>query len=136
MVILFCTVAYSCIRTGSSSLSSANEDTEQLLLVEENIDDADDVDYNDRSQGVYDNESSQTAYSYSFFHFTFSLASLYIMMMLTNWYSPAGSNFTKLTSNWSTVWVRIVSVWLCYALFVWTLIAPMLFPDREFFLDK
>lgn len=132
MILLFCTVAYSSVRTGSSSLAGATEDNEELLLNEHILSDAEDVDYHGDGQRVYDNEESEVAYSYTFFHFTFALASLYIMMMLTNWYSPDGADFTKLTSNWATVWVRIVSVWTCYALFVWTMVAPIVFPDREF----
>ena len=37
-------------------------------------------------QRVYDDEEFGVSYNYSFFHFTFLLASLYIMMVLTNWY--------------------------------------------------
>lgn len=39
-----------------------------------------------RIQRVYDDEATAVTYNYSFFHITFFLASLYIMMTLTNWY--------------------------------------------------
>lgn len=37
-------------------------------------------------QQVISDEDDGVAYNYSFFHFIYVLASLYIMMMLTNWY--------------------------------------------------
>ncbi|CAJ0938815.1 unnamed protein product, partial [Mesorhabditis belari] len=80
---------------------------------------------------VWDNEGDGVAYSYSFFHFMFGLASLYAMMTLTSWYSPS-SDLRQLNANMSSVWVKIVSSWMCVALYAWTLAAPSLFPDRDF----
>uniref|UniRef100_A0A672IT94 Si:ch73-267c23.10 n=1 Tax=Salarias fasciatus TaxID=181472 RepID=A0A672IT94_SALFA len=79
---------------------------------------------------VEDNERDMVQYSYSFFHFMLFLASLYIMMTLTNWYSP-DADYT-ITSKWPAVWVKISSSWLCLLLYVWTLIAPMLLTNRDF----
>uniref|UniRef100_A0A673MJE5 Serine incorporator 1 n=1 Tax=Sinocyclocheilus rhinocerous TaxID=307959 RepID=A0A673MJE5_9TELE len=78
----------------------------------------------DDSNRAVDNEKDGVTYSYSFFHFMLFLASLYIMMTLTNWYSP-DSNYETMTSKWPSVWVKITSTWICISLYVWTLVAPL-----------
>ena len=35
-----------------------------------------------------DNEAGAVSYSWSLFHLMFALATLYVMMTLTNWYAP------------------------------------------------
>ncbi|CAF0745212.1 unnamed protein product [Adineta steineri] len=82
-------------------------------------------------QQVYDDESRSVSYSYSLFHFMFVLATLYAMMTLTNWYQPA-KNFSTYNNNLASLWVKIVSSWICVVLYIWTCIAPALFPDRDF----
>ena len=72
------------------------------------------------------------AYSWSLFHVMFALATLYVMMTLTNWYSPGNDIRESISGNMSAVWVKIVSSWLCAGIYIWTLVAPVLLPDREF----
>lgn len=40
----------------------------------------------DGGKKVWDNEEESVAYSWSFFHVMFALATLNVMMTLTNWY--------------------------------------------------
>uniref|UniRef100_A0A8C5U5K3 Serine incorporator 2 n=1 Tax=Malurus cyaneus samueli TaxID=2593467 RepID=A0A8C5U5K3_9PASS len=80
---------------------------------------------------AYDNEQDGVAYSYSFFHLCLLLAALYIMMTLTNWYRPDES-LQVLRSPWTAVWVKISSSWAGLLLYLWTLVAPLVLPDRDF----
>lgn len=82
-------------------------------------------------QQVYDDEQTAVTYNYSLFHFMFVLATLYAMMTLTNWYQPA-KDFSTYNNNYASLWVKIVSSWMCIALYIWTCIAPALYPDRDF----
>ncbi|VEN57091.1 unnamed protein product, partial [Callosobruchus maculatus] len=82
---------------------------------------------------VWDNEDDAVAYSWSFFHVMFALATLYVMMTLTNWYKP-NSSLETFNYNAASMWVKEISSWMCVALYSWTLVAPLLLPDREFIL--
>ena len=70
----------------------------------------------------------------SMFHALFGLATLFIMMTLTNWYSPGKMTVSieTISANMSAVWVKIISAWLCFGIYMWTLVAPVMFPDRDF----
>ncbi|XP_033938119.1 serine incorporator 1 [Pseudochaenichthys georgianus] len=124
-------ILYSSIRSSSTSqvnkLTMASKDS--AILAEEGSS----SDLSEETPGprrVEDNERDLVQYSYSFFHFMLFLASLYIMMTLTNWYSP-DADYT-VTSSWPAVWVKITSSWVCLALYVWTLVAPMILTNRDF----
>ncbi|KAI5947205.1 Serine incorporator 2 [Manis javanica] len=79
---------------------------------------------------AFDNEQDGVTYSYSFFHFCLVLASLHIMMTLTNWYRPGETR--KMISTWTAVWVKICASWAGLLLYLWTLVAPLLLPSRDF----
>ncbi|XP_077151668.1 serine incorporator 2 isoform X2 [Ranitomeya variabilis] len=111
--------------------SSNNRQVNKLMQTEDNSGDGAVHTNEDRVYRAYDNEEDGVSYNYSFFHFCLLLASLYIMMTLTNWYLP-GSSDLSLTSPWSAVWVKISSSWVGLLLYFWTLMAPLIFPDREF----
>lgn len=72
-------------------------------------------------------ECEDIAYSYSFFHFVLFLASLHVMMVMTNWHSPDENlDFKKMIKNWAAVWVQMASSYICCLVYIWTLVAPLI----------
>ena len=80
---------------------------------------------------VADDERDGVGYSYSFFHVTFCLASLYVMMTLTNWYRPdEGEHLSvRLVCGWGAVWIKLSAAIFSVFIYIWTLVAPVLFPE-------
>lgn len=77
-------------------------------------------------------EARPVTYSYMFFHMIFALASMYSAMLLSGWTDNA-ENSDLIDVGWTSVWVRICTEWVTAGLYIWSLVAPLLFPDREFF---
>lgn len=129
LILWFVCVLYSSIRTASNSQVSKLTMSETILAKDKGEPGpAQDVE----SAKVWDNEEEEVVYSWSFFHFMFALASLYVMMTLTNWYKPNIDEPKALVSNEASMWVKIISSWLCIALYIWSLVAPVFLSDRDF----
>ncbi|KAK9504116.1 hypothetical protein O3M35_010524 [Rhynocoris fuscipes] len=143
LVIWMCCVLYSSLRTASKSSkitmsehvlvkdTGARSSTTNLVNNEENGGEPGENTALNKNEKVWDNEADGVAYSWSFFHVMFGFATLYVMMTLTNWYSP-NSSLSTINSNSASMWVKMVSSWTCLALYIWTLIAPIALPDRQF----
>ncbi|AWP19522.1 Serine incorporator 1 [Scophthalmus maximus] len=129
LILFLMCVLYSSIR------NSSNAQVNKLTLTSDEsalIEDGPQGDSFEEAGGLsraVDNEKDGVTYSYSFFHFMLFLASLYIMMTLTN---CPDSNYEAMTSKWPSVWVKISSSWICIALYVWTLMAPLVLVNRDF----
>jgi hypothetical protein len=80
------------------------------------------------------NEVPQTFSSSWKINMIMSLICCWYAMSLTSWGSVAGGGGTIANPSAGKVsmWMIISSQWLMNLLYLWTLIAPKLFPDREF----
>jgi hypothetical protein len=97
------------------------------------LDDSDDED-DDSPAHKNDDEKTRTQYNYALFHIIFMLATAWVATLLTQ---NIGSDkdidkgdFAPVGRTYWASWVKIVSAWVCYAIFGWTLGAPVVMPDR------
>lgn len=127
LVVFILCVLYSSVRTASNSQAAKLSGSDKILLKDNGETGGADAEANK----VWDNEEDEVAYSWSLFHVMFALATLYVMMCLTNWYKP-DSNLETMSANSAAVWVKMISSWLCAGLYIWTLIAPAILSDRDF----
>lgn len=94
-----------------------------------------DVSYFEDLDNLNDEEGEEkhyTKYNYVLFHIIFFLATQYIAALLTiNVASEAGEGgFVPVGRTYFNTWLKIVSSWVCYLLYSWTILAPVAFPDR------
>ncbi|BGP27850.1 membrane protein [Rhodotorula toruloides] len=106
------------------------------------FDDDDDGDDDSSAAGgmspLNDDERTGTRYNYSFFHLIFVLATMYTACLLTNWsvVSPITSTSSpdgqpmRIGRSHVAFWMRVISAWLCQAIYAWSLAAPLVLPDR------
>ncbi|RNA03555.1 Serine incorporator, partial [Brachionus plicatilis] len=128
LVLWLAVILYSTFSSASKGDKLMGSNRESTSLTEAEPEDDKDLD----RQKVWDDESDNVAYSYAGCHFIFLLASLYVMMTLTNWYKPSTSDLTSFKANEPSMWVKIVSSWMCILIYIWTCIAPLVLRDRVF----
>eukprot|EP00891_Asterochloris_glomerata_P004139 jgi/Astpho2/4139/Aster-01281 len=147
MVITIVSVVYSALRAGSNTqtfsrgVQGASEQPLVGVDEEEGLTsaglDGEPQDQRMSRQGTAErdekamDEFEEVTYNYSFFHFIFALASMYIAMLMTGW-GTAAEEKDLIDVGWTSVWVKVVAQWLTAGLYAWTLGAPVMFPDRDF----
>lgn len=87
-------------------------------------------DYGDGETGFND-ERSGTKYNYSLFHLIFFIATQWIAILLTIEVTQDDvGDFIPVGRTYFYSWVKIISAYLCYVLYGWTIVAPLLMPER------
>ncbi|PVU94444.1 hypothetical protein BB561_002541 [Smittium simulii] len=106
-----------------------------LADIERNSDTHDSDDDSSTLTGSQDDEKLGVQYNYSFFHFIFCIAAMYMAMLLTNWNSinANSGDFIVIGRSMTAVWAKIITSWLCIILYCWTLLAPVIMPERYYY---
>lgn len=95
-------------------------------------DDSDDeADSGSGGKGARDDERAATQYNYTLFHVIFLLATAWVATLLTmNFNEDSQDDFVAVGRTYWASWAKIVSAWACYGIYIWSLVAPAVLPDR------
>ncbi|ORY63109.1 serine incorporator/TMS membrane protein [Pseudomassariella vexata] len=95
---------------------------------------SDDDDEESNGKAPHDDERSSTQYNYSVFHIIFFLATCWVATLLTQHMEgdeiTDNGGFATVGRTYWASWVKIVSAWICYSMYIWTLVAPIVIPER------
>lgn len=128
-VFTICAVCYATFRA-SSTIGATEPEKESLMAEQETDEEANRQEEKDHDEEHHD---EPLPYNYFRYHIVYALGAMYIAMLMTDWQTVSGSKDIAPTvdSGEAAVWVKIASGWVCFGMYLWTLLAPVLFPDRE-----
>jgi hypothetical protein len=82
-------------------------------------------------RGGKDDERGGTQYNYTLFHIIFLLSTAWVATLLTMQVDlKEDENFVAVGRSYWASWVKIISAWVCYGIYSWSLAAPAILPDR------
>ena len=79
-----------------------------------------------------DEDAIVPPFSASYFHMVFATASMYSAMLFVGWRRQEQVDANKLDAGWESTYVKTFCGFFSGLLYLWTLVAPLLFPDRDF----
>jgi len=136
-VFTICAVCYSTFRASSQLGGETHPEKVSLMKDEESASPASEEDSKDTKHDDHDHDHDHdepVPYNFSKFHIVFALGAMYIAMLMTDWktvYNPGTDARPLVDSGLAAVWVKVISSWICVGLYCWTLVGPVLFPDRD-----
>eukprot|EP01097_Dermamoeba_algensis_P001212 TRINITY_DN1459_c0_g1_i2.p2 TRINITY_DN1459_c0_g1~~TRINITY_DN1459_c0_g1_i2.p2 ORF type:complete len:166 (-),score=44.51 TRINITY_DN1459_c0_g1_i2:134-631(-) len=89
----------------------------------------------EEEESFEDDEKEGPVYNYTYFHVVFMLGAMYMSELISNWSVikvDDNNNSVAVDSGMVSVWIKIATSWVVILLYIWTLFAPIVFPDREF----
>merc|ERR1712031_91950 len=72
------------------------------------------------------------------FHLILCVGAIYMAMLLTNWGSAIDSTEVSenpsgtVTRGKTAMWITILTQWTAVGMYIWTLVAPRMMPNRDF----
>ncbi|KAL5226529.1 hypothetical protein ABZP36_014794 [Zizania latifolia] len=76
-------------------------------------------------------EDDDIPYGFGFFHFVFAMGAMYFAMLFVGWNANQTMEKWTIDVGWASTWVRIVNEWLAAIVYIWMVIAPIVWKGRQ-----
>ncbi|XP_071742304.1 uncharacterized protein [Rutidosis leptorrhynchoides] len=76
-------------------------------------------------------DEDDVPYSFVFFHLVFATGTMYFAMLLIGWSSNHPMKKWTIDVGWTSTWVRIINEWLAVCVYLWMLVAPIVWKTRQ-----
>jgi hypothetical protein len=86
-----------------------------------------DEDVFEEEEGDDAHDGGTPAERHWYFHLVMAMGSMYSAMLLTNWGTESGDS-----TSVESLWIKLATNWLTYALYLWTMVAPLALKGRNF----
>ncbi|ONK80651.1 uncharacterized protein A4U43_C01F20200 [Asparagus officinalis] len=70
-------------------------------------------------------------YGYGFFHFVFAMGAMYFGMLFVGWNTHKTMKKWTIDVGWASTWVRVGNEWLAALIYIWMLVAPLVWKRRR-----
>lgn len=70
-------------------------------------------------------------YGFGFFHFVFATGAMYFAMLFIGWNTHHTLKKWTIDIGWTSTWVRIVNEWLATCIYIWRILSPIVWKNRQ-----
>ncbi|GJN32224.1 hypothetical protein PR202_gb20714 [Eleusine coracana subsp. coracana] len=76
-------------------------------------------------------EDDDVPYGFGFFHFVFAMGAMYFAMIFVGWNEHQTMEKWTIDVGWASTWVRVANEWLAAIVYIWMMIAPVIWRSRQ-----
>ncbi|RLM92222.1 putative serine incorporator [Panicum miliaceum] len=78
-----------------------------------------------------ESEEDDIPYGFGFFHLVFAMGAMYFAMIFVGWNANQTMEKWTIDVGWASTWVRIGNEWLAAIVYIWMMIAPIIWKTRQ-----
>lgn len=89
------------------------------------------LEFKSSSSAAAEEEEDDIPYGFGFFHLVFAMGAMYFAMIFVGWNAHQTMEKWTIDVGWASTWVRVGNEWLAAIVYIWMMIAPVIWKTRQ-----